>query len=656
MSDLTGRNIKDSYQELVTLSGGVLTDGTGSAITSFNVTASNASTASLAILAINANIASFAGAANTAVSASFATNAANAANALTAVTASFALGNFYAVNWNPSVETLTFTYGDGTTQSVVIDVTGSVTNAATASYILGSGVDGPVALATNATNATSASFASNAANSANSVSASFASNAGASSTAISSSFASNAALATTASFATNAANAASATLATSALNAANADLLDSLNSTAFAILANNNVFTGVTQTFTNIAVNGTASFNYVKTVTGSAVIIGDEFVILNADTPATRYAGLVVFDSGSGSPATASFEWDGETDNWIIMEETGDTAVVLTGPTGSRGSEILPGINRLQKGGGHHQLINSTITDTGALVSVGVGMNVTGSVTSTSFIGNLIGQADTAITASFANSATFADNASTATNATSASFATNAVNAVNAISASKVNTLSAGDDVDYNLVFVIDHLTGTQVVRTDNNNNITFNPLTGVLSASSFVGTVSTASFAITASFAQNSENANTATNATSASFATTAATLQGGVGQFATTGSNTFNGNQTFSGSVTGEVYPIYVISSTASIDMSDANFFTLELISGSNTFLDATNIAPGKTVSLQIIQPSITGSLTYGDMFAFVSQSAYTASAQGNAIDILTFITFDNTKLFTVDVKNFV
>lgn len=108
-----------------------------------------------------------------------------------------------------------------------------------------------------------------------------------------------------------------------------------------------------------------ASIGYLQTVTGSAVIIGEEFIILNADTPTARYAGLIVYDSGSGSPATASFEWDGLTDNWIVMEETGKTAVILTGPTGSRGSEALPTLNVLQKGGGHHQLVNSSITDNG---------------------------------------------------------------------------------------------------------------------------------------------------------------------------------------------------------------------------------------------------------------------------------------------------
>ena len=131
----------------------------------------------------------------------------------------------------------------------------------------------------------------------------------------------------------------------------------------------NNSFTG-TQTFNDIAVNGTGSFAYLKQITGSAKIIGDEFLVLNADTPAARYAGIKVYDSGSGTPATASLEWDGLNDNWILVEESGKSGVLLTGATGSKGGEVLPTKNRLQKGGGHHTLLDSNITDDGTDVTI----------------------------------------------------------------------------------------------------------------------------------------------------------------------------------------------------------------------------------------------------------------------------------------------
>jgi hypothetical protein len=150
---------------------------------------------------------------------------------------------------------------------------------------------------------------------------------------------------------------------------------------SYAVKNSNNTFSG-TQTFDNIAVNGTASIAHVQTVTGSAVIIGEEFIILNAATPAARYAGIKIYDTGSGAPATASLEWDGVQDTWIIMEESGDTAVILTGMTGSRGSEALPTTNRVQKGGGFNQLTDSNISDDGSQVSI------TGPVSASTYYGD----------------------------------------------------------------------------------------------------------------------------------------------------------------------------------------------------------------------------------------------------------------------------
>ena len=135
-----------------------------------------------------------------------------------------------------------------------------------------------------------------------------------------------------------------------------------------------------------------ASIGSLRTVTGSAVIIGDEFIILNADTPTARYAGIRVYDSGSGTPATASLEWDGLSDNWILVEESGNSGVLLTGPTGSKGTEILPTVNTLQKGGGHHTLIDSSISDDGTLVTIDAGLTQgKGGLTNSSDKGAIIG-------------------------------------------------------------------------------------------------------------------------------------------------------------------------------------------------------------------------------------------------------------------------
>ena len=145
----------------------------------------------------------------------------------------------------------------------------------------------------------------------------------------------------------------------------------------------NNTFGG-TQTFNNIAVNGTASIAYLQTVTGSAKIIGDAFIILNNDTPTERYAGIIVVDSGSAN-TTASFQFDGLTNDWFY-EYTGSDAlnygVTLFGPEyGTKGSPIYNTANTIVKGDGGHHIVDSNITDNGSIVTINSNTNITGSLT-----------------------------------------------------------------------------------------------------------------------------------------------------------------------------------------------------------------------------------------------------------------------------------
>jgi hypothetical protein len=177
---------------------------------------------------------------------------------------------------------------------------------------------------------------------------------------------------------------------------------------------------GGTQTMNNLVVNGTASFAYTQTVTGSAVIIGEEFIILNNQTPTAPYAGLKIYDSGSAG-VTASLLWDGVNDHWVYEQVSGaayGAAGFLSGPTGSSLSSIIyPTANRLVKGGGSDHLYDSNISDDGTIVRSSTNVLVTGSVTAT---GGFIGNASTATTASFATtalSASFVQSSSFAENA-----------------------------------------------------------------------------------------------------------------------------------------------------------------------------------------------------------------------------------------------
>jgi hypothetical protein len=121
----------------------------------------------------------------------------------------------------------------------------------------------------------------------------------------------------------------------------------------------------------------------------------------------------------------------------------------------------------------------------------------------------------------------------------------------------------------------------------------------------------------------------------------------------FATTGSNTFSSSQTFSGSVAGEVINVTIVSSTASIDLSLGNFFNLTLPTSSVTYLNPTNIRAGETSIIRINQIS-GGSVRYPSSLKFVTGSSYTASVFTNVADILTFVAFDTSSLYTVAVKS--
>jgi len=140
-----------------------------------------------------------------------------------------------------------------------------------------------------------------------------------------------------------------------------------------------------TKTFNDIIVNGTASFALIQSVTGSAKIIGDAFIVLNNDTPTERYAGVAVYDSGSAG-VTASLQFDGQTNDWFYEYSddggaTTDHGVVIFGPEYSGiGSPTYPTNNAIQKGSGNHHLADSNITDNGTTVTINSNTDINGTL------------------------------------------------------------------------------------------------------------------------------------------------------------------------------------------------------------------------------------------------------------------------------------
>jgi hypothetical protein len=139
----------------------------------------------------------------------------------------------------------------------------------------------------------------------------------------------------------------------------------------------------------------------------------------------------------------------------------------------------------------------------------------------------------------------------------------------------------------------------------------------------------------------------------------------------FATTGSNTFVGNQTitgsltlsssvaidlnvignstFSGSVRGNVIPLSIASNTASLDCSLGNFCTLTLVANTATHISASNINPGETISLRVTQPSGgSGTTTFSSNIKFPLNFTHIATPLANQIDIISMVSYDTSSLY--------
>lgn len=121
-----------------------------------------------------------------------------------------------------------------------------------------------------------------------------------------------------------------------------------------------------------------------------------------------------------------------------------------------------------------------------------------------------------------------------------------------------------------------------------------------------------------------------------------------------ATTGSNLFNGAQTITGSVLGNVTALSISSNTASLNLISGSFYTLQLVQGTNTHINPSNIRAGQTVSLLV---STTGSATvsFPSTVLQPSGSSYTPTTTTGK-DVLTFISFDTTNLYLASVKNLI
>jgi hypothetical protein len=155
------------------------------------------------------------------------------------------------------------------------------------------------------------------------------------------------------------------------------------------VFKGNQTITGSLYISQNLIVQGSSS---LENITASAVSIGTNTIILNADTPAIRYAGISVFDSGSTN-VTASLFYDSLTNNWKFKHSdvgTDDASILLYGPlgTGIDNAPTLDGnfLTKVENNGHGHHLTTSSIFDNGSKVSINSNSEITGSLTVTGVI------------------------------------------------------------------------------------------------------------------------------------------------------------------------------------------------------------------------------------------------------------------------------
>jgi hypothetical protein len=119
-------------------------------------------------------------------------------------------------------------------------------------------------------------------------------------------------------------------------------------------------------------------------------------------------------------------------------------------------------------------------------------------------------------------------------------------------------------------------------------------------------------------------------------------------------TGSLIITGSVRVTGSVQGNVNALSISSNTASLNLNDANFFTLQLVSGSVTHILPSNIKPGQTINIRL-NTTGSGTVTFPSFVDQVSGSSYVPST-GTTQDIITLISFDSSSLYLANVKNLI
>ena len=121
-------------------------------------------------------------------------------------------------------------------------------------------------------------------------------------------------------------------------------------------------------------------------------------------------------------------------------------------------------------------------------------------------------------------------------------------------------------------------------------------------------------------------------------------------------TGSLLVSGSIYVTGSIQGNVSALSIASTTASLNLNNGNFFTLQLVAGANTRIEPSNIKVGQTITM-LVNTTGSATVTFPTGSGGVKQPfgyGYTPTTT-TSTDVLTFISFDTGSLYLINAKQF-
>ena len=247
----------------------------------------------------------------------------------------------------------------------------------------------------------------------------------------------------------------------------------------------------------NLWVNGNLYASTISSsivyITSSHFIVTDNIITVNALSPYVRYAGIEMYDSGSGT--LSSLLWDSQNNYFFVSSsDAGYARQVILGP--DLQNSLTPG---------YLPLIHSSNSITSSIIQQNENLiTVAGRVSASSFTGSLYGTSSWALTSSvalsssyalsgsytlysvFSNSSSYASTSTSASYALTSSYATYASDALYTISSSYALTSSYASfsSVSQNAQDVLLYVkndsgqvlpkgTVVRIVGVDNSSNVT---------------------------------------------------------------------------------------------------------------------------------------------------------------------------------------